>query len=65
MALASGKAGFGQAKGSVLEIFDDKVRDSIEADLAGNYERDIGLQALETVARNWLSCVWHSWTSCW
>ena len=52
MGLASGKAGFGQAKEAVLAVFDDKVHDGIEANLAGNCGRDIGLRALETAARN-------------
>ena len=52
MALTSVKAGFSQAKGAVLAVFDDKVRNGIEADLAGNCGRDIGLRALETAARN-------------
>ena len=52
MALASGVADFGQAKEAVLKIFDNIMHESIKTDLTRSYERDIGLQALETAARS-------------
>ena len=40
----------GQAKRTVIRMFDDTMYDSIVTDLTGSCGRDIGLRALETAA---------------
>ena len=52
MALASGVADFGQAKGAVLGLFDDIMREGIRIYLTASCEREIGLRVLRTAARS-------------